>query len=259
MLTIADKQFSSRLLLGTAQYPSPEILLKSIRASETQIITVSLRRENFSVKNQFWDYIKTSGCQFLPNTAGCYSAQEAITTAQMAKEIFKTNLIKLEVIGDEQTLQPNPFELVKAAEKLLHLGFEVLPYCTDDYILCKQLVAIGCRVLMPWAAPIGSGKGILYPEKLSFLRDKFSDITLIVDAGIGKPSDAAKAMELGYDAVLLNSAVANACDPVSMATAFKLAIEAGETGYKSGLIPEIDFAKTSTPTIGQPFIDENPS
>ena len=255
MWQLADKKLSSRLLLGTAQYPSLSCLQDAIKSSATEIVTVSLRRQNAesNQSNHFWDVIKESTCHILPNTAGCRSAQEAITVAQMARELFNTNWIKLEVIGDEYTLQPDPFELVKAAEVLIAEGFEVFPYCTDDLILCQRLADAGCRILMPWAAPIGSGRGLLNPYALSLLRARFPKHTLIVDAGIGKASHATQAMELGFDGVLLNSAVSLAKDPVHMAEAFKHAVQAGRAAYEAGMIPERNMANASTPLIDTLF------
>ena len=252
MLTIGSLELKSRLLLGTAQYPSPQILVDAIVASESQLITVSLRRQNMKTNdNGFWNLLKQSGCHFLPNTAGCYSAKEAVVTAELARELFNTNLIKLEVIGDEYTLQPNSFELVKAADTLIKKGFEVLPYCTDDIIAAQKLVDCGCRVLMPWGAPIGSGRGLINPYALTLFRERFKDYTLIVDAGIGKPSHAVMAMELGFDAVLLNTAVALSHNPVKMAHAFSSAVTAGRLGYESGLIQARNLAKASTPLMGK--------
>jgi len=257
MLTLGGKKISSRFLLGTAQYPSPEILLKSISAAKAEIITVSIRRQLPNInKNTFWDLLRETQCHILPNTAGCFTAKEAITTAKMARELFNTNWIKLEVMGDEYTLQPNPIELIKATETLIKDGFEVFPYCTDDLVICKQLIECGCKILMPLASPIGSGKGILNPYTLKLLRERCPDTTIIVDAGIGKPSDAAQAMELGVDAILLNTAVALATDPVAMASAFSKAIEAGRTAYKAGMMPERNVAQPSTPIIGKPFWHE---
>ncbi len=254
MWHVGERILSSRLLLGTAQYPSPEILCDAIKAAQVEIITVSLRRQLSSgAKNTFWELLKSLSCHVLPNTAGCFSAKEAIVTAKMASELFQTNWIKLEVIGDDYTLQPNPFELITAAEELIKQGFEVWPYCTDDLIVCQRLVDCGCRVLMPWASPIGSGKGIINPYALRLLRERFPEITLIVDAGIGKPSDAAFAMELGFDAVLLNTAVALAGDPVAMAEAFANAVKAGRRGYEAGIMPAREMASASTPLIGKPF------
>jgi len=255
MWQIADKTVTSRLLLGTARYPSLQILTDAVRSSQTEILTISLRRQlsNPNASMDFWNVIKELNCHLLPNTAGCTSAKEAIVTAQMAREIFHTHWIKLEVIYDDYTLQPDPFELVIAAKELIEQGFEVFPYCTDDLVLCERLVQLGCRIIMPWAAPIGSGKGIIRPEALLTLRDRLKNITLIVDAGIGAPSHAAKAMELGFDGVLLNSAVALAANPVQMATSFAKAIDAGYSAYHAGIIPTQDFASASTPVLGKPF------
>lgn len=255
MWSLADKIFSSRLLLGTAQYPSLSIMQDAIVASGAKIITLALRRQapQAAAGTQFWDCIKQLNCQLLPNTAGCHNAQEAVTTAQLARELFETHWIKLEVIGDAYNLQPDPFELVKAAKILIADGFEVFPYCTDDLVLCQRLRDAGCRILMPWAAPIGSGKGILNPHALTTLRARLPDTTLIIDAGIGKPSHATQAMELGFDAVLLNTAVANAHQPVLMASAFRDAVQAGRSAYEAGMMPERDFAQPSTSLIDTPF------
>ena len=178
----------------------------------------------------WWDLIRKTGERILPNTAGCRTAAEAVALAQMAREIFETNWIKLEVVGDDYTLQPDTFELVPAAKQLINLGFEVFPYCTEDLLVAQRLVDVGCNILMPWAAPIGSGQGITNKEALQRLRDRFPDTTLIVDAGIGAPSHATLAMEIGFDGVLLNSAIAQARDPVKMAAAFRDAIRAGRAG-----------------------------
>ena len=194
-----------------------------------------------------------SGARLLPNTAGCRSAREAVTLAQMARELLDTHWIKLEVVGDEHTLQPDPFELVAAASQLVKDGFEVFPYCTDDLVTGQRLLDAGCRILMPWAAPIGSAQGLINPWALRTLRARLPDVTLIVDAGIGAPSHAAQAMELGFDAVLLNSAVAQSGDPVAMAAAFRHAIEAGRLGHRAGLIAAQDMAVASTPVAGRPF------
>lgn len=254
VLNIGNTQIHSRFFLGTAQYPSPEILKAAVLSSKTEVVTVSLRRQSaHRTTNPFWELLKSLKCHILPNTAGCFSAKEAITTAQMARELFNTNWIKLEVIGDEYTLQPNPIELIKSAQVLIEDGFEVFPYCTDDLICCKELINLGCNILMPLAAPIGCGKGILNPYALRVLRDRFPDKTIIIDAGIGKPSHAMQAMEYGIDAVLLNTAVAQSVNPENMALAFAKAIEAGRIAYHSGLIPERDLAKMSTPLIGKPF------
>ncbi|WP_029933354.1 thiazole synthase [Thiomicrospira pelophila] len=253
--SLADTLLQSRLLIGSALYPSPEIMRQAIQASESQVVTVSIRRQNIGDQSgqAFWQIIQSLGCHILPNTAGCRTAQESITTAQMAREIFGTNWVKLEVIGDDYTLQPDPFDLVKAAQVLIEDGFEVFPYASDDLVLCQRLVDVGCRIVMPWASPIGSGKGIMNPYNMELIRQRLPDTTLIVDAGIGKPSHAAQALEMGFDGVLLNSAVALADDPINMASAFKLAIEAGRLGYNSGTMPQREFATPSTPVLGTPF------
>ena len=254
VLKIGDVKLSSRLFLGTAQYPSPEILGKAIEVSQPGALTVSLRRESAAGKGQdFWNILKGFDIPVLPNTAGCYSVKEAVTTAEMAREVFDTNWIKLEVIGDDYTLQPDPFLLLEAAEDLVDRGFEVFPYMTDDAVLAGRLDAVGCRVLMPWGAPIGSGRGLNNIFALQLMRERFTSHVLVVDAGIGAPSHAAAAMEMGYDAVLLNTAVAKAGDPVEMARAFALSIEAGRAAYLSGIIEAQDQASASTPLIDKPF------
>ncbi|MCB1532311.1 MAG: thiazole synthase [Alphaproteobacteria bacterium] len=244
----------SRLFLGTAGYPSPEALKNAIAASKPGLLTVSLRRESASGEGQkFWDIIKSFNIPVLPNTAGCHGAAQAITTAEMAREVFDTSWIKLEVIGDDYTLQPDPFGLVEAAEALINKGFKVFPYMTDDMVLAERLVDLGCDILMPWGAPIGSGRGLNNPFALKALRARFPTKTLVVDAGIGAPSHAAAAMELGYDAVLLNTAVSKSADPAAMAGAFAKAIDAGREGYLSGLIAQQETASASTPMIDRPF------
>ncbi|MCB1042835.1 MAG: thiazole synthase [Acidobacteria bacterium] len=260
MWLIGDREVDSRMLLGTAQYPSPKILSDAIHASGASIVTVSLRRQapQQGGGQAFWDLIKSSGALVLPNTAGCRTTREAVTTAEMARELFETNWIKLEVIGDDYNLQPDPFQLLEAARELISMGFEVFPYCTDDLVLCQKLVESGCRIIMPWGAPIGSGKGLLNPFQLAVLRARLGDVNLIVDAGVGKPSHAAQAMEMGYDGVLINTAVALAGDPVIMAGAFAKAIEAGRMAFESGVMPERELAKPSTPTLGTPFWHQKP-
>ncbi|WVN42657.1 thiazole synthase [beta proteobacterium MWH-UniP1] len=252
-----DTELSSRFLLGTAGYPSPQVLETAIAVSEAEIVTMGIKRQAANValgsSNTWWDLIRKTGKRILPNTAGCRTASEAVALAQMAREIFETNWIKLEVVGDDYTLQPDTFELVTAAKQLVDLGFEVFPYCTEDIIVAQRLVDAGCRILMPWAAPIGSGQGIVHREALIRMRDRFPKTTLVVDAGIGAPSHAALAMEIGFDAVLLNSAVAQAQDPVMMAGAFRDAIRAGRAAFKAGVIPPQAFATPSTPVTGQPF------
>jgi thiazole synthase len=246
----------SRLLLGTAQYPSPAILAEAARASRAEIVTVSLRRESGGLREgqDFWSLINGLGVRVLPNTAGCHSAKEAVTTAQMAREVFGTNWIKLEVIGEADTLQPDVFGLVEAARILSDDGFAVFPYMTEDLVVAERLIEAGCKVLMPWGSPIGSGKGLNNPFGLRALRAHFPEVPLVVDAGIGLPSHAAAAMELGYDAVLLNTAVAKAGDPVAMARAFAAAIEAGRAAFLAGPMEARDMAAPSTPVLGKPLL-----
>lgn len=255
MLTFYNKTFTSRLLIGTALYPSPAIMQQAIRASGAQIVTVSLRRESAGGKsgNNFWSLVRELDVAVLPNTAGCRSVREAVTTAQMARELFGTSWIKLEVIADDETLQPDVVGLVEAAAILVKDGFEVFPYTTEDLGVAQRLVDAGCRVVMPWAAPIGSARGLINRDALKLMRARLPDITLVVDAGLGAPSHAADAMELGYDAVLLNTAIAKAADPVAMANAFRLGVESGRMAHESGLMGPRDFASPSTPVIGTPF------
>ena len=253
MLNFYGVELGSRLLLGTAQYPSPAVLADAARASGTDILTVSLRRESGRLREgqDFWGLIADLNVKVLPNTAGCHSVKEAVTTAQMAREVFGTSWIKLEVIGDADTLQPDVFGLVEAARILCADGFEVFPYTTEDLVVAERLLEAGCKVLMPWGAPIGTGLGLNNIYGLRSLRAHFPDTPLVVDAGIGKPSHAAAAMELGYDAVLLNTAVAKAGDPVAMASAFARAIEAGRAAYLADPIEPRDMAAPSTPVFGR--------
>jgi thiazole synthase len=252
-LILYRERVSSRLLLGTSQYPSPAILAEAVRASRAGIVTVSLRREAARLREgqDFWRLIRELGVRVLPNTAGCHSVKEAVTTAEMAREIFGTPWIKLEVIGEADTLQPDVFGLVEAARTLSADGFEVFPYMTEDLVVAEKLVEAGCRVLMPWGAPIGSGRGLNNIFGLRALRAHFPEIPLIVDAGIGLPSHAAAAMELGYDAVLLNTAVAKAGDPAAMAKAFALGIAAGRAAFLAGPMEPRDMAAPSTPVLGR--------
>lgn len=258
---IGDTPLKSRFLLGTAQYPSPDTLRQAIAASGTQVLTLGLKRSLGITGQRDHGFIQIiqqaaqqQGAHLLPNTAGCRSAKEAITLAHMARELLGTHWIKLEVVGDELTLQPDPFELVDAARQLVQDGFEVLPYCTDDLVSAQRLVDAGCRILMPWAAPIGSGMGLLNPWALRTLRARLPEITMIVDAGLGAPSHAAAAMELGMDAVLLNSAVSQSGNPVRMAQAFSHAVTAGRLGHLGGLMATSDVAVATTPVSGQPFV-----
>ena len=246
-------ELKSRLLLGTSRYPSPAVLERAVKASGAEIVTVSLRRESGAGRagQAFWSLIQSMGVRVLPNTAGCHSVKEAVTTAHMARELFDTPWIKLEVIGEADTLQPDVFGLVEAARILSEDGFEVFPYTTEDLVVAERLVEAGCRVLMPWGAPIGSARGLNNVYGLRSMRAHFPDIPLVVDAGLGVPSHAAAAMELGYDAVLLNTAVAEAGDPVEMARAFALGVEAGRAAYLAQPMEPRDMAVPSTPVIGK--------
>ncbi len=256
-LTLYGKPFSSRLLLGTARYPSPKILSQAVTTSEAEIITVSLRRESARGQDgqRFWDLINELGVTVLPNTAGCRTVREAVTTANMARELFSTPWIKLEVIANDDTLQPDIFHLVEAARILVEDGFQVFPYTTDDLSVAERLLEAGCDVLMPWGAPIGTGRGLANPYALRTMRNYFPDTPLIVDAGVGKPSHATQAMELGYDGIMLNTAVALAEDPARMAKAFAMSIDAGRLAWKAGIMEERDMAVPSTPVAGTPFFD----
>ncbi len=255
------ESFNSRLLLGTARYPSPATLQAAVEASRPAMITVALRRQTAVGSGDgqtlggdtFWQMLRTLGVPVLPNTAGCFTAQEVINTAMMAREVFETDWIKLELIGDDYTLQPDTLNLPAVAETLIKEGFKVLPYCTEDLVLCRRLLDVGCQALMPWAAPIGTGRGAVNPHAMRTLRDRLPDTPLIVDAGLGLPSHAAQVLEWGYDGVLFNTAVAQAAYPVNMARAFALAVEAGRTAYLAGPMPEREVAQASTPVVGMPF------
>lgn len=253
MLTLYGTSVSSRLLLGTARYPSPAILADAVRTSKTDIVTVSLRRETAGSRTggAFLELIRALGVRVLPNTAGCHTVSEAVLTAKMAREVFATDWIKLEVIGNHDTLQPDVFALVEAARILSDEGFNVFPYTTDDLVVAERLLEAGCEVLMPWCAPIGSAMGPVNLPALRSMRASFPDVPLIVDAGIGRPSHAAIVMELGFDAVLLNTAVAGAADPAAMAAAFTGAIEAGRMAFHAGMLEPRDMAVPSTPVIGK--------
>ena len=261
-LTLYGDAFASRMLLGTARYPSPQIMADAVSAANCELVTVSLRREQArgQVGNRFLELIMALDVRVLPNTAGCRTAKDAITTAHMARELFKSDWIKLEVIANDETLQPDLFGLVEAAEVLSQDGFKVFPYTTEDLGAAERLVAAGCEVLMPWGAPIGTGQGLNNRAALKAMRANFPDTPLVVDAGIGAPSHAAAAMELGYDAVLLNTAIARAGDPVAMAKAFAEAIQAGRSAFESGLMAPREMAAPSTPVVGTPvFEPDKPS
>lgn len=257
---IGGRTLGSRLLIGSARYPSPADMQEAVRASGAEVITLALRRENPKTKagQAFWAQVRELGLHVLPNTAGCQSVDEVITVAEMARELFETDWLKLEFIGDDATLQPDPVGTVTAARELVKRGFVVFPYVTEDLVVCRHLVDAGCDILMPWGSPIGSGRGLEHADRLARLRDRFPDVKLLVDAGIGAPSHAAHAMELGFDGVLLNTAIARADDPVMMGQAFRAAIRAGRMAWLAGLMPQQDSAVPSTPTVGVPFWHQEP-
>jgi thiazole synthase len=254
-LVLYGQSFPSRLLLGTARYPSPAILEAAVQRSKPAMLTASLRRQGSNAAEtgaSFWELLRRLDVPVLPNTAGCHSLQEAITTAQMAREVFQTPWIKLELIGDDYTLQPDTLNLVEAASILIKDGFQVLPYCTEDLVLCQRLVDVGCQAVMPWAAPIGTGRGPVNPYALQMLRERL-DVPMLVDAGLGLPSHACQVLEWGFDGVLLNTAVALAQDPVAMAGAFADAVAAGRAAHRAGAMQAQDAAQPSTPVLGTPF------
>ena len=247
---IADRVFRSRLIIGTGKYRSFDEMKAAHRSSGAEMVTVAVRRVPLDRKSEsFLDHLDPS-LQILPNTAGCYSAEEAIRTARLAREALNTEWIKLEVIGDQTTLFPDNEQTLAAARMLVKEGFIVLPYFTDDLIVAKKLLDAGCPAVMPLAAPIGSGLGVQNPTNLRIMREQLPDATIIVDAGVGTASDAAIAMELGADAVLMNTAIAEASDSTKMAEAMKLAIQAGRLAYLSGRMPKRLYASASSPTTG---------
>jgi len=248
---LAGKSYRSRLLLGTSRYPNPQVMLEAMEASGTQIVTVSIRRLNLADRaaGSILNYIDRSRYDLLPNTAGCFTAREAVLTAQLAREALETDLVKVEVIGDDDTLLPDVEQLLKACNDLVRAGFQVLPYCNDDLVTCLKLQDMGCAAVMPLASPIGSGMGIRNPYNLQIIRERIT-IPMIVDAGIGTASDAARAMEIGADGVLLNTAVAGAHHPAAMARAMRLALEGGRLAYHAGRIPTRLYATASSPTEG---------
>lgn len=246
-------ELGSPLMLGTALYDSPAILADSVRAAQPGAVTVSLRRESAGLQagQAFWELVRGLNVPVLPNTAGCHTVRESVTTAQMAREVFDTDWIKLEVIGQGDLLQPDVFALVEAARILTEDGFKVFPYTTEDLVVAERLLRTGCELLMPWGAPIGSGRGLNNPFGLRALRAHFPDIPMVIDAGIGRPSHAVMAFELGYDAILINTAVAKAGDPVVMAEAFRLACDVGQMSKTADPMDERDMAVPSTPTLGK--------
>lgn len=249
-LTIAGKVFNSRLFVGTARYPNVKTMLEAIQASGAEAVTVALRRINIHQMNESIIDVLKDRYFIIPNTAGCYTAKEAVVTAKLAREALNTNWIKLEVIGDDETLYPDTAQLLQAAKQLVDEGFVVLPYCNDDPVACVALEKIGCPAVMPLGAPIGSGMGILNPYNIRIIKQKVS-VPVIVDAGVGTASDVAVAMELGVDGVLVNTAIAQARNPVMMARAIRQAVEAGRLAYRAGRIPRLYHAHPSSPTEGR--------
>jgi thiazole synthase len=251
MLVLGTRSLSSRLILGTGKYPDFETMRAAHEASGTEMVTLAIRRVNLSDRSKpvITDFIDRSRVAVLPNTAGCFTAKDAVLTAELAREALETNLIKLEVIGDEKTLFPDTRATIEAAEELVRRGFEVMPYIVDDPVACRQLAEAGCICVMPLAAPIGSGLGIRNPHNIMIIIEQ-SRVPVIVDAGVGAASDAAIAMELGCVAVLLNPAGAGARDPVTMARAMRLAVEAGRLSYEAGRIPKKLYASASSPIDG---------
>jgi len=250
-LVIAGKTFSSRLIVGTGKYSSPAVMVQAHEASGADMITVAVRRVNIAdrTKESLLDYIDTGKYFLLPNTAGCYTADEAVRTARLGREAGLSNWVKLEVIGDERTLFPDNEELIAATRILVKDGFVVLPYTNDDPIACRKLEDAGAAAVMPLGAPIGSGLGIQNVNNIRIIRE-FAQVPVIVDAGVGTASDAALAMELGADGVLMNTAIAGAQDPVAMAEAMKLAVRAGRLAYRAGRIPRKAYATASSPVEG---------
>jgi len=251
MLRIGDLELTSRLIVGTGRYASYELMRACHEASGTELVTVALRRVDLDAPagSNILDYVDRERIHLLPNTAGCYTPDDAVITAQLGREALGTNLVKLEVIGDDRTLWPDAEGTLEAARRLVKDDFVVLPYCPDDPVVCQRLADIGCAAVMPLASPIGSGLGIANPHVLSLIRE-LVDVPLIVDAGIGSPADAAQAMELGADAVLMNTAIADARDPARMAEAMRHAVLAGRIGYEAGRMTRKRYATASSPLEG---------
>lgn len=253
VLRLGEEEFSSRVIMGTSRYPNPQVMLDALEAAGTELVTVAIRRVNVEdpAPESHLSLLQEGGYRILPNTAGCYTAREAVLVARLAREALDTDLIKLEVIGDDETLMPDVEQLLDAAKTLVDDGFRVMAYANDDPITCRKLANLGCAAVMPLGSPIGSGMGLVNPYNLRIIRDLIEDTPLIVDAGIGTASDAVKAMELGYDGVLLNTAVAEAQHPVEMARAIRLAVDAGRFAHRAGRIPRRLYAQASSPTEGQ--------
>jgi thiazole synthase len=248
--TIGDRVLTSRLLLGTGGFRSLDAMAAGIEASGAELVTVALRRVDPGARGSLVDVLADAGVQLLPNTAGCFTARDAVLTAKLAREAFETDWIKLEVIGDEHTLLPDAPALLEAAEELVDDGFTVLPYTNDDPILARRLEDVGCAAVMPLGSPIGSGQGLLNPYNLRLIREH-AGVPVILDAGVGTASDAALAMELGCDAVLCASAISRAEDPAVMARAIRLGVEAGRLAFRAGRIPRRLYAQASTPDDGR--------
>ena len=251
-LTIGNETFSSRLILGSARYPNNDVLLKALTAGGAEMVTVAIRRVNLDdpTGENLLSLLQKNKFKILPTTAGCYTVKDAVVTAELAREVLETDFIKLEVIADEDTLYPDAEKVLEGARILVEKGFKVMPYCTEDPIICKKLEDLGCVAVMPLGAPIGSGMGILNPYNISLIRNVLS-VPLIVDAGVGTASDVAVAMELGCDGVLLNTAVAQAREPVMMAEAMRQACEAGRKAFMAGRIPRKYHAEASSPKEGR--------
>ena len=253
---LGSLELTSRVLLGTALYPSRQIMFDAFTAAQTELVTVSLRRVPLKVNRDsgnLYALLQDAGYHILPNTAGCFTAKEAVLTAQLAREAIGTNLIKLEVIADEETLLPEPLELLKAAEQLVSLGFDVLPYTNDDPVLSRRLEDLGCVAVMPLAAPIGTGLGIRNPHNIELIVSR-SSVPVIIDAGLGTASDVALAFELGCSAVLLNTAVARARDPIMMAYAIGAAAKAGRAASLAGRMPAKNYAQSASPLEGKAWV-----
>lgn len=248
-LVIAGKTFRSRLLMGTARFPNQRTMLDALAASGAEIATIAIRRIDLAGQDGDLLDVLRDRYVLLPNTAGCATARDAVLTAQLAREALGTNWVKLEVVGDRETLYPDAGPLLRAAEDLVRDGFIVLPYCTDDPVLCRRLADLGCAAVMPLGAPIGSGMGLCNPYNIELICNQ-AHVPVILDAGIGTASDAARAMELGCSAVLLNSAVARAHDPVRMAKAMRAGVEAGYLARQAGRIPKLAYAEPSSPQLG---------
>ncbi len=252
-LFLGGLELRSRLLLGTSGFPNPNTMMESLAASGTQLVTVAIRRINIHDQSEesLLELLSRLPVDLLPNTAGCYTSKEAVLVAELAREALETDLIKLEVIGDDETLLPDVEHLLSAAKALIDSGFTVLAYANDDPITCRKLADLGCAAVMPLASPIGSGMGLVNPYNLQLIRELIPDTPLIVDAGIGTASDATLAMELGYDGVLINTAVTKAKHPVQMAAAMRNAVQAGRLAFQAGRIPKRFYAKASSPMEGR--------